>query len=86
MSDEVITAYVTKYALSGGIKKISAERSSYHPNLIFDKTTRLPVYFSGKEWHLTFDEARARAEEMRTAQLASLRKRIAKLEKLRFSL
>ena len=42
------------------------------------------AYFLGAEWWPTREDAVARAESMRRAKLASLRKSIAKLEKMVF--
>ena len=39
----------------------------------------------GKDWHRTPESALARAEEMRKAKIASLKKSIAKLEAMTFS-
>lgn len=44
----------------------------------------ITVTFHGNEWHRTREEAVARAEQMRAAKIASLKKQIAKLEKLSF--
>lgn len=39
----------------------------------------------GREWHRTLEGARKRAEIMRMAKIANLKKQIAKLEKLKFT-
>lgn len=41
-------------------------------------------YARGKDWHRTPEAAIARAEEMKAAKIASLRKQIDRLEKLEF--
>ncbi len=81
--------WVTKYALTTGI--ISSEAAE-----ICEETPTMIVfpacgsvyarYFhgEGKDWHRTKEAAVARAEAMRVAKIASLRKSIAKLEKLKF--
>lgn len=88
MSETPKIAYVTKYALSGGIGRYEIERvdpSGYAKVL-------MPESFSGwdtlgaSHWHSTPEAALARAETMRVAKIASLKKQIAKLEKLEFSI
>jgi hypothetical protein len=82
MESEHIKAWITKYALTGGIKcvdgkvchEISGDMLSYE---------RYGTAH-GKDWHRTPEAALARAEEMRVAKLASMRKNIAKLEKMVF--
>ena len=89
MSNEVITAWVTKYALTTGVEELSAEvpKSEYsNPDgkMIKVMNTKYSIYYHGKDWHRTPEAALARAEEMRIAKLASLRKKIAKLEAMKF--
>ena len=89
MSNEVITAWVTKYALTTGVEELSAEvpKSEYsNPDgkMIRVMNTKYSTFYYGKDWHRIPEAALTRAEEMRTAKLASLRKQIAKLEALKF--
>ena len=42
------------------------------------------LHGEGKEWHRTRESAAARAEVMRKAKIASVRKQLARLEALRF--
>ncbi|GJD41289.1 hypothetical protein [Methylobacterium bullatum] len=81
-------AYVTKYALSGGIavrEIIRADEDGY-------AVVRWPGGLNGQfgigkgDWSPTLQAAIARAEAMRVAKIASLKKQIAKLEKLEFSI
>jgi hypothetical protein len=82
MSDEKITAWVTKYALTKGIYKALGSVNVRTGNLYFyGRTHGYHVYKN--IWHRTEAEAMARAEEMRTAKIASLKKQIAKLEQLK---
>lgn len=55
--------------------------------LIAEKMISSPKYgyFFEKEWHDTQAEAIAFAEEMRIKKIASLKKQIAKLEKINFN-
>lgn len=83
MSDKIFTAYITKYALSSGIKITTVEMSNISANMVQDLSDRWGLYH-GKDWHRTREEAIKRAEEMRMAKRASLTKQIAKLVKLDF--
>lgn len=81
MEKERITAYLTKRALTAGIEKvegevchdISSEMLSYGDN-----------YAHGNGWHRTYEAAVARAEAMRSAKIAALGTKIARLERLTF--
>ena len=42
-------------------------------------------HFHGKDWHRTEQDAIARAEQMRAAKIASLKKSITKFEKMKFT-
>lgn len=76
-------AYITKYALSNGITEIDAEDCFYiSPDMI--KDAHQSAAYHANEWHRTLEAAQQRAEQMRVAKISSLRKQIAKLEKLRF--
>ena len=81
------TFYVTKYALTSGVQQVEAEEPNarYGGRMITNSRNALDGYHGeGIEWHRTPEAAFARAEEMRKAKIASLRKIIAKLEKLTF--
>lgn len=79
--------YVTKYALTEGIEVYDRkEPSNARDELIAVVNSKGMVsYFHGKDWHLTQSEAQDRAEKMRVAKIASLRKSIDKLEKMTFN-
>jgi hypothetical protein len=80
--------FVTKYALTDGIiecegeicsdvsEKMIAVKNKHH---FPDKT-----HYHKPYWHVTRSGAAAHAEELRVKKIASLRKQIAKLEKLTF--
>lgn len=77
-------AYITKYALTIGIREIDAQDCfDTASDMIQDMTNSLAMYHRG-DWHRSIEEASAKAEDMRVAKIGSLRKQIAKLEKLRF--
>ena len=77
--------WVTKYALTSGIEERDAEPSSDHPNMISWATGGWRSYAHGKDWHKTREAAIERAEIMRKAKIASLRKSLANFEKLKFT-
>jgi len=79
--------WITKYALSAGIKVVSsleAEVSENHPSMLAVKGYFAYFHGEGKEWHRSRESALARVEEMRKTKIASLKKQIAKLEKKTF--
>lgn len=76
--------WITKYALSDGIKEKEVKQSDSFPEIVHEKDLYNSYYGDGKEWHRTKESALAKAEEMRKKRIASLRKQIEKLEKLRF--
>ncbi len=88
MNNEDITAWVTKYALTSGIQKVSGTvRHETNSSLLsFRGGTDCSdsTHAWGNEWHRTPEAALARAEEMRKNKIASLKKRIAKLESTMF--
>lgn len=75
--------WITKYALTNGIRE--AEGTGVSDGMASVRGPHLTEYYHGRDWHKTREAAVARAEEMRTAKIASLQKSIAKLEKLRFA-
>lgn len=81
----MIEAWLTQYALSTGIKKVqgtvTGNMLSYSE---FSNGVQM-LYAHGKDWHTTKESAIARAEEMRTGKIKSLRKAIEKLEGMTFN-
>lgn len=77
--------YVTKYALTTGIEKVKVISTSACGGYV--KTDEYPWSFLkvGKDVFATKEEAITAATAMRDRKLASMRKQIAKLEKLSFS-
>lgn len=77
-------AYITKYALSEGIQNREVEDCfDISPDLV-KLLSANHVHFHKGHWWRSYDEARHRAEAMRKAKIASLRKQIARLEGLAF--
>lgn len=76
-------AYITKYALTQGIEKIEAEERL--KGLIRDNAQYQSYYRGeGREWHRDYPSALKRAEAMKAKRITSLKKQIAKLEKMEF--
>jgi len=80
-----VKVWITKYALSKGIFEAEAE-SSFTPRMAKITSPNWPKwpYFHGEEWHTTKEAAVKKAEKMRLARIESLKKQIAKLEKMKF--
>lgn len=76
--------FVTKYALSGGIRETEAERSPSSDGMWEIGRPSVSGYFRAEEYALTRAAAIRQAEDRRQKKIASLRKQITKLEKLRF--
>jgi hypothetical protein len=76
MNGKTITIWRTEYTYPGGILFV---KEIANLDILVKK-----YHGEGIEWHRTEAEAIARAEEMRIAKIASLKKQIAKLEKMKF--
>lgn len=76
--------WITKYALSDGIKELEVEQSDGFPDIVCGKSLNDYYHGEGKDWHRTYESATVRANEMRQKKIASLKKQIEKLEKMRF--
>ncbi len=86
--DQKIIAYITKYALSDRkILKIEARLCGDVSNTMISYRTEgsmFDQYAHDTDWHRTLPDAIAKANEMRVKKIASLKKQIAKLEKIAF--
>ena len=78
--------WITKYALLVGIIEKEAEYlGEMHGGTIKTKADRPSFYYGeGEEWNRTKQSAIKKAEEMRQKKIASLKKQIEKLERMRF--
>lgn len=85
MRDEKIKAWVTKCALTDGIKLVDAKVCADGGMIAYGNVGYGDQYAHGKDWHRTPEAALARAEEMRKAKIASLQKSIAKMERIVFT-
>jgi hypothetical protein len=81
-TDPIITAYVTRYALTKGIIRVEGHQCG--PTMISYYVEGYPNYAHGNDWHTTPEKAARRAEAMRVKKITSLKATIAKLEKLSF--
>lgn len=89
MSKSPVTAFVTKYALSDGIIKVSGTVHNDVSSKMLSFTRGddwYTEYAHGNDWWLTEADALADAESRRTKKIASHKKSIAKLEKLEFKI
>ena len=77
--------YITKWALTQGILALETKDETCHRSIRTEPSgCYLRSYFWKDEWHLTYAAAVARAEEMRTKKIESLRKSLSKMEALTF--
>jgi hypothetical protein len=77
-------AWITKYALTDGIQEIECELAQTRPNMIVGVDKFRMSYFHKPYWHLTRDGAERHARVLQERKLISLRKSIARIEKLSF--
>jgi hypothetical protein len=83
MTQDIETAWITKYALTTGVYQAEVETYEDDPNMA-QAANGMHQYFHGDEWHRDKSSAIAKAESMRVKKLASLKKQIARLEKVSF--
>lgn len=82
--------WITKYALTRGIEEITSDdvsRMLIKKNgdlVMYGKSGMFPVSYSPDNYSLDKQSAIKKAEEMRQKKIASLKKQIEKLEKMRF--
>lgn len=82
--------YVTKYALTTGIQELEAETTSVEGMICIPAdrskgwTLKQLFHGQGREWHTDREAAIARADEMRKAKIASVKRQLAKLEAMTF--
>lgn len=89
MSEETITAFITKYALTSGIFVFTGTISRASPGMLHGRRSEehYTEHFhgEGRDWHRTWESALARAEKMKEAKIASLNKSIRKIERMTFA-
>lgn len=82
---KIFMAYLTKYALSRGkIDYVEVEQSEDSSMVRIVEYPHSFYHGEGREWHLTWDSAKNRVEELRKNKIKSLHKQIIKLEKMQF--
>jgi len=72
-------AFITLHALTVGIQEVEVEDCFDSPTVV-KAVEGYPEYYRGREWHRSREEAIARAENMRSDRIASLKKQIKKRE------
>lgn len=75
-------AWITKYALTKGI--LEKEVEDCGDGMVREKENHFPTYYHGTDWHNDKQLAVAKAEEMRKKKIEALKKKIDKLEKMKF--
>lgn len=76
--------YVVKYALTQGIRVVEGEVSDVVAGRLY-VTASVHAYFSNDEWTTCPVKALERAEHKRQKRIASLKKQLAKMERLTFT-
>lgn len=82
-SEDVFNVWITKWALTSGIEKLEAEWI-LDSKVVSVKRRGHIAYFYKNNWHLSLEDAKKRAEDMRRKKIASLEKQIEKLKSLQF--
>lgn len=81
-------AFITKYCLTEGIQEVEdAQISEQFPTMMSVPSLGPFATFhgEGREWHRTRESALKNAEDRRLARIRSLKRKLAKLEVLRFT-
>lgn len=83
---ERFTAYITKYALTEGIKtRLVEDCFANSPAMVRDiQETRYGSFYHGHDWHRTKADAIRRAKEMQAAKLKSIDKQRGRIAALKF--
>lgn len=76
--------WVSKYALTTGIFCLEVDHKSEDGTIVYGKAWKDSYHGEGREWHLTEENAKRRAEEMRQKKILSLKEQLKKMEGLRF--
>ena len=84
MKNELITGYITKYALTSGIIKCSGMVDGKVFSI--NGSGGMRQYFHGERWQRCPVDAILRAEKMRENKIKLLQKQIAKLQAMTFTI
>lgn len=74
--------WIVKYALTQGI--IEKEVRGCKNDMVADDTSYITAHYHKEDYCLDKQSALAKAEQMRQKKIASLKKQIEKLEKMKF--
>ncbi len=85
MADKRVTVFITKYALTSGVKMMNGTIGRDTPSMVSGYNIFDNFHGEGKEWHRTWNDAHTRAEVMRLEKIASLRAQIKRLEAMTFT-
>lgn len=80
------TVYVTKYALTAGIKTMETDSDITGRMIAVKESLGYTNYLHGDDWHTIPEKALARAEEMRLRKIDSLEKSLKRIRALSFAL
>jgi len=88
MEVDLTKVFITKYALTKGIKECEAIAAENMDVIVIPKNIGYvnphDLYYYKGQWHKTKELAIKRAEEMRVKKIKSLKKYIKRLEKKKF--
>jgi hypothetical protein len=78
------TVYVVKYALTQGIYKAQVVYSGISEMVCTEDKYHMCYHGINKDYSFTFEEAKKIAEKMKVKKIASLKKKLERLEKITF--
>lgn len=79
--------FITKYALTQGILEREAEKATENETItVVERENKYSfmTYYRKNEWFDNLTDASLHAEEMRKKKIESVKKQLAKLEKMKF--
>lgn len=79
--------FITKYALTQGILEREAEKATENETItVVERENKYSfmTYYHKNEWFDNLTDASLHAEEMRKKKIESVKKQLAKLEKMKF--
>lgn len=84
---ETVTIWVTKYALTDGVRKFEVPAGDVDDRMVVIRPQSLHemtwyVHGKGRDWHQSEEEALKRAEVMRVDKIASAERQIQRLRNL----
>lgn len=76
--------FLTKYCLTDGIKEIEVDECVRYAGMALLRDANHQTYFHKRDYSLSIDEARNKAEAMRNKKIKSLEAQIEKIRKISF--